>query len=101
MSCRYSISCRTPYVADCKLATAENMAYIHNNDGRFVTVRPRPRGEDDAFRATVRAGTVVWRPIHDKCDHQNKVIDTFSICDPALQTAEGYRLVWYHSTLKA
>jgi transposase len=89
------------YVADCKLATAENMAYIHNNDGRFVTVLPRTRGEDAAFRATVRAGTVVWRPIHDKRDHQNIILDTFSICDPAMQTAEGYRLVWYHSTLKA
>ncbi len=31
------------YVADCKLATGENMAYLHNNGGRFVTVLPRTR----------------------------------------------------------
>ena len=44
------------YVADCKLATAENMAYIHQHGGRFLTVLPRTRGEDAAFRATVRDG---------------------------------------------
>jgi len=89
------------YVADCKLATAENMAYLHNNGGRFVTVLPRTRGEDAAFRATARAGKVAWRVIHDKSDDQNNPIDTFSIAEPAIQTAEGYRLIWYHSTLKA
>jgi transposase len=28
------------YVADCKLATTENMAYIHQHQGRFLTVLP-------------------------------------------------------------
>ncbi len=32
------------YVADCKLATSENMAYLHQHQGRFVTVLPRTRG---------------------------------------------------------
>jgi len=89
------------YVADCKLATVENMAYIHKNSGRFVTVLPRTRAEDAAFRATVQAGAVVWRSIHDKRDDQDNIIDAFSIAEPSMQTAEGYRLVWYHSTLKA
>jgi transposase len=89
------------YVADCKLATAENMAYLHNNGGRFVTVLPRTRGEDAAFRATVRAGAVVWRQIHEKRDDHDRVVDTFSITGTAMQTAEGYRMIWYHSTLKA
>ena len=44
------------YVADCKLATAENMAYIHRHDGRFLSVLPRTRGEDAAFRAAILAG---------------------------------------------
>src|SRR5208283_4961956 len=33
-------------VADCKLATGENMAHIHQHQGRFVTILPRTRGED-------------------------------------------------------
>lgn len=89
------------YVADCKLATAENMAYIHKNGGRFVTILPRTRAEDAAFRATVRAGAVDWKQIHEKRDDHDEVVDTFSITQPSTQTTEGYRLIWYHSTLKA
>jgi transposase len=89
------------YVADCKLATSENMAYLHKNGGRFVTVLPRTRAEDAAFRVTVQAGTVVWRAIHEKRDDLNNLIEEFSIAEPSSQTIEGYRLVWDHSTLKA
>jgi len=32
------------YVADCKLATAENMAHIHQHGGRFLSVLPRTLG---------------------------------------------------------
>jgi transposase len=89
------------YVADCKLATAENLAYLHRQGGRFLSVLPRTRNEDAAFRAAVRAGTVTWRAIHDKFDEHGDLVDRFSIRTPEEQTAEGYRLVWYHSTRKA
>src|SRR5206468_2693935 len=58
------------YVADCKLATAENMAYIHRHGGRFLSVLPRTRGEDAAFRAEILADRVQWRVIHDKYDDE-------------------------------
>ena len=38
------------YVADSKLATRENMAYVHQRGGRFLTVLPRTRSEDEKFR---------------------------------------------------
>src|SRR4029077_16501685 len=56
------------YVADCKLATAENMAHIHQHGGRFLSVLPRTRSEDAAFRVRVVRGQVDWRHIHDKRD---------------------------------
>ena len=89
------------YVADCKLATAENMAHIHRHGGRFLSVLPRTRSEDAAFRARVVLGKVDWRPIHDKRDDEGNLLDQFSICEPAGQSAEGYRLIWYHSRRKA
>jgi transposase len=89
------------YIADCKLATTENMAYLHQRGGRFLSVLPRTRSEDDAFRAAVVRGQVQWRRIHDKYDDEGQLVDRFSICEPASQTAEGYRLIWYHSTRKA
>jgi transposase len=89
------------YVADCKLATAENMAHLHQNGGRFLSVLPRTRSEDAAFRTLVRNGRARWRHIHDKRDDEGDVVDRFSVSEPEAISAEGYRLIWYHSTRKA
>jgi transposase len=92
------------YVADSKLATAENMAYLHQHRGRFITVLPRTRGEDQDFRQSLREGKVSWRTIYEKIDEedqQKKVLDCFSVADQPATSAEGYRLLWYHSTRKA
>lgn len=92
------------YVADSKLATAENMAYLHQHRGRFITVLPRTRGEDKVFRQSLREGKVSWRTIYEKVDEedgQKKVLDRFSTTNEPTISAEGYRLLWYHSTRKA
>ena len=89
------------YIADCKLATTENMTYLHQRGGRFLSVLPRTRSEDVAFRAAVARGEVPWRRVHEKYDDEGQLVDRFSICEPAGQTTEGYRLIWYHSTRKA
>jgi transposase len=89
------------YVADCKLASTENMAYIHQHQGRFLTVLPRTRSEDRAFRDLLESGQVQWRPIHDKRNDDGEIVDQYSVSEPAALSAEGYRLVWYHSTRKA
>ena len=85
------------YVADCKLATAENMAYVHRHGGRFLSVLPRTRSEDAAFRAAIRDGRVHWRRIHDKYDDDGDPVDQFSVHEE-ITSVEGYRLIWYHST---
>jgi transposase len=89
------------YVADCKLATTENMAYIHQRQGRFLTVLPRTRAEDRAFRDMLSSGQVQWRSIHEKRHDDGEIGDQYSVSEPATLSAEGYRLVWYHSTRKA
>ena len=89
------------YVADCKLATSQNMAYLHQRQGRFVTVLPRTRAEDAAFRALLAHGRVLWRPLWEKTDENGAIVDSYSISDQPATTAEGYRLVWYHSQRKA
>ena len=77
-------------VADCKLATTENMAYIHQHGGRFVSVLPRTRAEDAAFRSEILAGRVHWRRIHDKYDDEGELVDRISIHEPELTSTEGY-----------
>ena len=85
------------YVADCKLASTENMAYVHGHGGRFLTVLPRTRSEDRLFRAALAGGGVRWRRIHDKYDEKGKLVDRYRVSEPATTSAEGYRLLWYHS----
>jgi transposase len=99
--CRLTGRCDFLYVADCKLATAENMAYIHRHGGRFLSVLPRTRSEDALFRARILRGGVAWRWIHDKTDEDGEVVDRFSIHEPEATSIEGYRLIWYHSARKA
>jgi transposase len=89
------------YVADCKLATVENMAHVHQHGGRFLTVLPRTRSEDGVFRESLSRGRVHGRRIDDKYDDKGNLVDRYSIAEPAMSSAEGYRLVWYHSTRKA
>jgi transposase len=89
------------YVADCKLASAENMAYVHQHGGRFLTLIPRTRNEDRSFRESLSKGQVRWRPIHEKRDERGEILDQYSVSEEPTLSVEGYRLVWYHSTNKA
>ena len=89
------------YVADCKLATAENMAHLHQRGGRFLTTLPRTRAEDAAFRTAVHAGLTRWQAILERRDDDGEVVDRFGVHEPEAITAEGYRLIWYHSARKA
>jgi transposase len=89
------------YVADCKLATKENMAYIRRRGGRFLTVLPRTRAENGVFRDLVSRGQVQWQHIYDKINDRGEIIDRYSVSVPEAESAEGYRLIWYHSERKA
>jgi len=89
------------YVADCKLATAEDMAHLHQNGGRSLTALPRTRGEGAAFRAPVPEGGTRRRAIHDRFDADGHLTDRLRVHEPEATGAEGYRLIWYHSARKA
>lgn len=91
------------YVADCKLATSENMNYVARRRGRFVTVLPRTRKEDAEFRRRLveHPDTVRWSPLYAIQDDEGFVLDRLSQHPEGGSSAEGYRSVWFHSTRKA
>jgi transposase len=89
------------YVADCKLATSENMAYVHQHQGRFLSVLPQTRAEDAAFRERLRQGQIAWQVLWEKTDDEGWPVDRYSVSPEPATSAEGYRVVWYHSTRKA
>jgi transposase len=89
------------YVADCKLASTGNLQYIDQHGGRFLSTLPRNRSEDIAFRRELRRSEIPWKHLFDKTDACDQLLDRYSVSTQPAITAEGYRLVWYHSTLKA
>src|SRR4051794_16996595 len=91
------------YVADCKLASSENLAHIAVRGGRFVTVLPRGRAEDITFRRRLRTASsaVRWMPLYALTDDHGHLVDELSVCGDDQIHSEGYRLLWYHSSRKA
>jgi transposase len=91
------------YVADCKLASSENLSHIATRGGRFVTVLPRGRSEDVAFRRRLRAEPSVlnWTLLYALTDDQGHIVDELFACGDDHVHSEGYRLLWYRSTRKA
>ncbi len=89
------------YVADCKLATRDNMDHIAKNHGRFLSVLPRSRKEDEAGRAWIAKGPVDWqeiarRPGKRKFDPP----EVYWATEAPSPSVEGYRIVWVRSSVK-
>lgn len=90
------------YVADSKLASTTAMGHIDGRGGRFVTVLPRTRKEDTWFRDWAQTHTPDWveafRTPGPRAGEPDQVYSTFRA---PLPSAEGYPIIWVHSTAKA
>lgn len=92
------------YVADCKLASTENLGYIARRGGRFVTILPATRTENTKFRQWLcqHPGKALWEEIHQvKHQRSQEVVDRLSVFREERSSSEGYRLLWFYSTGKA
>jgi transposase len=91
------------YVADCKLASSDNLSHIATRGGRFVTVLPRGRTEDVAFRHRLRTmpAALTWTLLDALADDHGQIVDELFACGDDHVHSEGYRLLWYRSTRKA
>jgi transposase len=90
------------YVADSKLCSRQAMGHIAGRGGRFVTVMPRSRKEDAAFRDWLQTHTPVWTEAARRPSSRLGEPDEVYCTTPALSpSAEGYRIIWVHSSAKA
>jgi transposase len=91
------------YVADCKLATEENLQKLSAWHGRFVNVMPRTWKEDERFREKVRQEKVRWRHILSRKNDRrpDSKRDRYYLAEGDYTTSQGYRLHWIRSTQKA
>jgi transposase len=90
------------YIADSKLCSGDAMRHIHSGGGRFVTVLPRTRSEDKWFRDWIQTNQPQWteaiRLPGERLGDRDRVWSVFA---SPLPSAEGYRVVWAHSSVKA
>ena len=89
------------YVADSKLCSRENMAYVVAHGGHFLTVMPATRKEEAQFRSRLAHAPVLWNPLWERPSPRRKddPPERFEAYEDA-PTAEGYRLVWFRSSEK-
>jgi transposase len=89
------------YVADCKLSTREQMEHIDANGGRFVTVLPRSRKEDRFLRDWTHTDHPDWTEADRRTAiRQGDPDEVWRTAPAPIRSAEGYRIVWVHSTVK-
>jgi transposase len=90
------------YVADSKLCNKRDMRLIAKGNGRFLTVMPQTRAEHTRFLAWVLDNEVSWlevlRKVNPRGKHKSEVV-YLGFEDPQ-GSAEGYRILWYHSSQK-
>jgi len=89
------------YVADSKLANRAAMDHINTRGGRFVTVLPRTRREDRAFRDWIWDHQPDWTEAHRRAGNRHGEVDQVWDTTAALApSTEGYRIVWVRSSAK-
>ncbi len=91
------------YVADCKLCTKENLAYLASFGGKFVTVLPRSRREDVVFREKLRHKAARWRVILtvERSDRAHRIDYYATTSVGPKESLDGFRLIWIRSSAKA
>jgi transposase len=100
--CRMVGSAKFLYVADSKLCTRENLRYIHDSDGLFVTVLPHTRAEDKRFRDWLQTNAPPWEEILRRPHQRRKdgPEDVFCACRSPVPESDGFELFWYRSSHK-
>jgi transposase len=90
------------YVADSKLCTHGNLAFITDKHGRFLTVMPRTRSEDNWFREHIQTHPVTWQEVYREENPRGKELPdiVYHGVESPQRSAEGHRLLWYRSSQK-
>jgi transposase len=89
------------YVADSKLCSRENMDAIDRAGGRFVTVMPRNRLEDQEFRRRIQTEAPAWARVWDRPNprYRDGPRDVWSVYRAPLPSAEAWSVIWVWSSL--
>jgi len=90
------------YVADCKVCTFKQLAYIVAEGGRVVTTMPETWSESKTFKQQLRAENKPKRRILvRKVAGHEPALEYYSLFSGSYGSTKGdYRIYWYHSSEK-
>jgi transposase len=88
------------YVADCKLCTGDNLRYIDEQQGSFITVLPSNRKEDDWFREWMAGHDAAWHMITCIQYPGGREPNIIQALESPIPEVNGFRLIWFRSSEK-
>ena len=89
------------YVADCKLCSAENLAYVAGSGGMFITLIPKNRKEVKKFYEYLGNNDVEWEIAYTAENSRKKGLMIVYSTYEGGKSSAGYRIIWAHSSSKA
>jgi transposase len=89
------------YVGDCKLASSDNMRFIADQHGTFLSVLPRTRKEIEDFGELASQQPIHWREVRRDPDRSAQGRDAvYHGWECPRRSREGFRVLWYRSSQK-
>lgn len=88
------------YVADCKLCTGDNLRYIDEQHGSFITVLPSNRKEDGWFREWIAGHDAAWQTVTCIEDPGQRALNIIQALESPIPEVNGFRLIWFRSSEK-
>ena len=86
------------YVADSKLCSKENMKYINENHGKFITLLPATRSEISWFHEYIHDHRIEWKDAFIRKRSKGDI--EFRVFESPIPSSEGFRIVWAWSSQK-
>jgi len=88
------------YIADCKLCSSNNLAYIDENNGYFITIIPKFHNESKNFMEYIKTNDVEWEDAFEiRHSRKKQEVNKFRTYEAGKNT-KGYRIIWVHSSSK-
>lgn len=88
------------YVADCKLCSHNNLSYISENGGRFITIVPKDRKQFKQFLTYLKTNDVPWKDAFSIESSRKKGKMNIYKTYEGEPTKEGFRIIFVHSSSK-
>jgi transposase len=91
------------YVADCKVCTCKQLAYIVAEGGRVITTMPETWSESKSFKRELRAEKKAKRRIWvRRVPGDESALEYYSLYSGRYGSTKGeYTIYWYHSSEKS